>query len=42
MQKVLITGIAGFVGHYFIEEIIKDYHVIGTDITTVNPNPEIK
>jgi GDP-4-dehydro-6-deoxy-D-mannose reductase len=42
MQKVLITGAAGFVGHYFVDTLLKNYDVLGTDISEVSPNPKIK
>jgi GDP-4-dehydro-6-deoxy-D-mannose reductase len=38
MQKALITGAAGFVGHYLTKTLLDKYHVIGTDVTGVNPN----
>jgi len=38
MQKALITGAAGFVGHYLTEILLDKYHVIGTDVAGVNPN----
>jgi len=41
MQKVLITGASGFVGHYLTEELLDKYKVIGTDLASVNPNPKI-
>ncbi len=39
MQKVLITGAAGFVGHYLTQKLLEKYHVIGTDMATNKPNP---
>ncbi len=41
MQKVLITGAAGFVGHYLTETLLEKYQITGTDVTGVNPNPKI-
>lgn len=41
MQKALITGIAGFVGHYLSDSLLEKYQVIGTDIATVSPNSKI-
>lgn len=39
MQKVLLTGSAGFVGSYLIEELKKDYSILGI-INTKNPVPQ--
>jgi GDP-4-dehydro-6-deoxy-D-mannose reductase len=41
MQKVLITGAAGFVGHYLSEKLLENYQVIGTDMAPVSPNEKI-
>jgi len=41
MQKVLITGAAGFVGHYLTDTLLEKYGVIGTDVATIKPNPKI-
>lgn len=41
MQKVLITGAAGFVGHYLTQTLLEEYKVLGTDIGTANPNPKM-
>jgi GDP-4-dehydro-6-deoxy-D-mannose reductase len=40
MQKALITGIAGFVGHYLSDSLLENYSVIGTDIPPDSPNPK--
>ncbi|MCX6704269.1 MAG: GDP-mannose 4,6-dehydratase, partial [Candidatus Woesebacteria bacterium] len=41
MQKALITGAAGFVGHYLTETLLEKYQVLGTDVATANPNPKM-
>lgn len=41
MQKALITGAAGFVGHYLTESLLEKYSVIGTDLSPKNPNTRI-
>ncbi|MGA3292282.1 MAG: GDP-mannose 4,6-dehydratase [Candidatus Microgenomates bacterium] len=41
MQKVLITGVAGFVGHYLTESLLEDYRVTGTDKAPLSPNSKI-
>lgn len=41
MQKALITGAAGFVGHYLTETLLEKYRVIGTDISPTSPNPKM-
>jgi len=41
MQKVLITGAAGFVGKYLIDSLLAKYNVLGTDLSPINPNPKI-
>ena len=41
MQKVFITGAAGFVGHYLTDELLDKYRVIGTDISGTTPNPKM-
>ena len=41
MQKALITGAAGFVGHYLTETLLEKYQVIGTDIAPTSPNPKM-
>jgi GDP-4-dehydro-6-deoxy-D-mannose reductase len=41
MQKVLITGAAGFVGHYLTETLLENHHVVGTDLNPKNPNDKM-
>jgi len=41
MQKALITGAAGFVGHYLTDKLLEKYQVIGTDVAHVSPNPKM-
>lgn len=42
MQKVLITGAAGFVGHYLTDTLLDNYHVLGLDRSSENPNPKME
>jgi len=41
MQKALVTGAAGFVGHFLIDKLLEEFQVVGTDLSTDNPNPKI-
>jgi GDP-4-dehydro-6-deoxy-D-mannose reductase len=41
MQKVLITGARGFVGHHLIDTLLDKYQITGTDHGDSSPNPNI-
>mgnify|MGYP001421905050 CR=1 FL=1 len=41
MQKVLITGAAGFVGHYLSDSLLEKYRVVGTDMAPENKNSKV-
>jgi GDP-4-dehydro-6-deoxy-D-mannose reductase len=41
MQTAIITGAAGFVGHYLTDSLLEKYQVIGTDVAGDNPNPKM-
>jgi GDP-4-dehydro-6-deoxy-D-mannose reductase len=41
MQKALITGAAGFVGHYLSDSLLEKYQIIGTDVAAASPNPKM-
>jgi GDP-4-dehydro-6-deoxy-D-mannose reductase len=41
MQKVLITGARGFVGHHLIDTLLDKYQITGTDHGDSSPNPKI-
>lgn len=41
MQKALITGTAGFVGHYLSQSLLEKYQVVGTDLNPEKPNTKM-
>ena len=43
MKKILITGVAGFIGYHLAEKLLKNnYHIIGIDNLNDYYDPNLK